>query len=89
MSKTFTFTINGDSQSIISNARQIASEKGISMQGDHLQGHLSGQGIHADYTVENSRLTLNVSSKPLIVPWSMVESMIAQFIDNQDVSGSA
>lgn len=89
MAKTFTFTINGDTKSIMNNAKQIASEKGISMQGDHLQGHLSGQGINADYTVENSRLTLNVNSKPLIVPWSMVESMIAQFIDNQNASSSA
>lgn len=89
MAKTFTFAIHGDSETIINNAKRIASEKGITMHGDHLHGHLSGQGINADYTVDDSKLTLNVNSKPLIVPWSRIESMVAQFIDNQDPSGIA
>lgn len=84
MSKIFTYTIEEDPQQIINKARLIASERGIDVTGDHQQGSLSGQGLIADYLLQDSTLTITVRKKPLIVPWSVVEKLVARFVDNEN-----
>ncbi|HFD11944.1 MAG TPA: hypothetical protein ENJ32_05705 [Crenotrichaceae bacterium] len=84
MAKSFTYTINENPQEILNKVRLIASEKGIDVSGDHQKGQLSGQGINADYVMQDSTLTITVQKKPMIVPWSMVEKMVAKFVDNDN-----
>ncbi len=84
MAKIFSFPVTGDPQQLISKVKQVASEKGIDVSGDHQQGSLSGQGVNADYLLEDSILTITVQKKPLIVPWTMVEKMVAKFVDSEN-----
>jgi hypothetical protein len=84
MAKTFTYTITEDPHQLISKIKQIASEKGINVSGDHQQGSLSGKGINADYALQDSTLTITVQKKPLIVPWSMVDKLVANFVDSEN-----
>ncbi len=86
MAKTFTYTITEDPQQIINKVKDIALEKGITVTGDQQQGNLSGQGVKADYFLENSTLTITVQKKPLIVPWTMVEKMVSKFVDKNNPS---
>lgn len=86
MAKTFTYTISEDPHQIINKVKLIASEKGIDVSGDHHQGRLSGKGMSADYLMEGSTLTITVLKKPMIVPWSMVETMVAKFVDSESPS---
>ena len=83
MAKTFSFTVTEDPQQLITKVKQIASTKGIDVSGDHQQGTLSGQGVNADYRLQDSILTITVQKKPLIVPWTMVEKMVAKFVENE------
>ncbi len=84
MAKTFSFTVTEDPQQLITKVKQIASTKGIDVSGDHQQGTLSGQGVNADYRLQDSILTITVQKKPLIVPWTMVEKMVAKFVENEN-----
>lgn len=84
MAKTFSYTITEDPQQLITKVKQIASEKGIDVSGDHQQGSLSGKGVNADYKLEDSILTITVQKKPLIVPWTMVEKMVTNFVESEN-----
>ncbi len=84
MAKTFTYTITEDPQQLISKVKLIASEKGINVTGDHQQGSLSGKGVDANYLLEDSTLTITVQKKPMIVPWTMVEKMVANFVESEN-----
>ncbi len=84
MAKTFTYTITEDPEQIINKVKQVATEKGINVTGDHQQGSLSGHGVNADYLLEDSTLTITVQKKPLIVPWSMVEKLVTNFVDSEN-----
>ncbi len=84
MAKTFSYAITEDPQQLITKVKQIASEKGIDVSGDHQQGSLSGQGVNADYLLQDSILTITVQKKPLIVPWSMVEKMVTNFVESEN-----
>lgn len=84
MAKTFTYTITEDPQQLISKVKQIASQKGINVAGDHQQGSLSGKGVDANYLLEDATLTITVQKKPMIVPWTMVEKMVANFVESEN-----
>ena len=60
---------------ILEQARVQAKGAGIAMQGDATSGSFRGTAT-GTYSVDGRRLKVEVTSKPGLVPWKMVESAL-------------
>lgn len=79
MAKTFEVNTNKDPQTLVSEAKEIASQNNATLQGDANSGSFSGKGVEGSYEVEGSTVRITVTDKPSLVPWSSVESRIKEF----------
>lgn len=79
MSKSFEYRLQGDVADIITKAISVARENGVDMKGDVKAGQFSGHGIVGHYRVLDGRLVVGVEKKPLIMPWSLIETTLNQF----------
>lgn len=81
MSKTkiFAFPLAQDPLSVVDKARKAAADSGVHFQGDEQQGRFAGHGIEGSYAIEETKLTVQISRKPIIMPWSMIESSMRKF----------
>jgi hypothetical protein len=60
---------------MLEQARAQARKAGIAMQGDATSGSFKGTAT-GTYAVEGRRLKVEVTHKPVFVPWKMVESAL-------------
>lgn len=77
--KTFDFQLSHDPFMVIEKARKAAAGNGVKFEGDEHQGRFSGHGIEGLYAIEGVQLTIQISRKPIIMPWSMIESSMSKF----------
>ncbi len=78
--KTFAFQLSHEPAAVVEKARKAAAGNGVKFEGDVQQGRFSGHGIEGSYAIENARLlTIQISRKPIIMPWSMIESSMRKF----------
>jgi hypothetical protein len=77
--KTFAFPLSQGPASVVSRARKAAAENGVHFDGDEQQGQFTGHGIEGSYTIRDAELTVQISRKPIIMPWSMIESSMRKF----------
>jgi hypothetical protein len=82
MSHKFTVPLNGRSPSdLIAMAKEAAVESGADFAGDERTGTFSGNGVVANYEIRRDEVLITLKSKPLIAPWSFVETRIREFFD--------
>ena len=79
MSKSFSVNFTGDATSLLERARKTAADNGAQVTGDTNKGSFSGRGVEGSYTVSGNTVNVTVDKKPMIIPWSLVESQLKQF----------
>ena len=81
MAKAKTFSINTtkNPETLVSEARQVAEENDATFKGDRNSGSFSGSGVKGSYEVEGKTVTVTITDKPTLAPWSTVESRVKEF----------
>lgn len=79
MSKSFEVKLNSDPDAVIARARLAARDHGVSFEGDGQTGHFTGHGIEGSYLIFEDTLSLQISKKPFIMPWGLIESSVRKF----------
>lgn len=79
MSKSFEFKLHSDPDDVIARARLAARENGVIFEGDGQTGRFAGHGIEGSYLILEDTLSLKISKKPFIMPWSLIEASVRKF----------
>ena len=81
MAKTKTFRVNTqkDSDTLVSEAKQVAKENDATFEGDNSSGSFSGKGVEGSYQIEGQTVEVTITDKPTLAPWSKVESKVKEF----------
>jgi len=79
MSRTFTLNFTADPENLLQQAKELAARVGILFDGDNHHGTFSGQGVAGEYHIDNRKMMLTISEKPLIIPWSLIETKLKEF----------
>ena len=77
--KTFEISVEGERspQEILRRAKEAAENVGIVIHGDEAGGSFRGTA-DGTYAVEGQLVQVEVTNKPALVPWMMVESTLKQ-----------
>ncbi len=77
MSKSFEFPLadDVDVDAMMTKAKTEARSSGIVIEGDEAAGRFKGTA-EGTYTVDGSLLRVEVTNKPGLVPWKLVESAL-------------
>jgi len=79
MSKAFEVKLTSDPDEVIAKAKVAARENGVKFEGDSQMGHFSGHGIEGSYLILDDTLAIKISKKPLIMPWSLIETKLRKY----------
>jgi len=79
MSKAFEVKLTSNPDEVIAKAKVAARDKGIRFEGDGQTGHFSGHGIEGSYLILEDTLAIQISKKPFIMPWSMIETTLRDY----------
>jgi hypothetical protein len=79
MAKTFTFPLPpGKSvENLLSRARAAGKSAGVEFAGDSAAGTFKGVA-DGSYKVAGGKVEITVDRKPMIAPWSMIESKLKE-----------
>jgi hypothetical protein len=77
--KTFAFPLSHEPAAVIEKARKAAAGNGVRFEGDEQQGRFAGHGVEGSYAIKEAQLTIQIVRKPIIMPWSMIESSMRKF----------
>ncbi len=77
MAKSFEFPLadNVDVDALMTKAKTEARSSGIVIEGDDAAGRFKGTA-EGTYAVDGSLLRVEVTNKPAIVPWKLVENAL-------------
>ena len=67
----------------LAKANKAAERLGVHFDGDEENGEFHGAGFRGHYEFVDDTITLTVTDKPLIMPWSMVERAMTQMFEIQ------
>ncbi len=76
MSKSFQIKLLQPPEAVVAQARTAAHEHGVHLDGTAERGRFSGHGIEGHYLIRADILAVEISKKPFILPWSMVETTL-------------
>lgn len=79
MAKSFQIKLSEPPNELIAQARETALRNGVNFSGDSASGAFSGYGIEGAYRVEEDMLVVTIFKKPLIIPWTTIESKMKSF----------
>lgn len=79
MAKSFEIPISSEPEALLAKVKTAAAEHGADFTGDTQSGRFSGSGVEGEYRIEEGKAIVTVTNKPVLAPWSMVESTIRQF----------
>ncbi|NJD05457.1 MAG: hypothetical protein FIA97_03035 [Methylococcaceae bacterium] len=79
MSRKIEFALNEDPQLVIKRARQAAEKNGVHLVGDASAGKFTGHGLDGQYAIASGTIAITIRRKPMLVPWSMIESRLQEF----------
>ena len=79
MSKSFDIPLTGDAAALVAKAEQVAREAGAEFSGDARAGRFAASGVEGEYTVQSDTITVTITKKPIIAPWSLVEEKVRSF----------
>ena len=81
MTQTFKYTLSGDPAWKLEQVKAAAGAKGIIFSGDLNGGRFSGRGLNGTYRIDGSRITVSITTKPLIATWAYIDSQLRSFIE--------
>lgn len=76
MSKSFEIKLQRPASDIIADAKATAQRKGVKFEGDTEKGEFSGMGLGGSYSIVGDILSVQVTSKPMLLSWPMIESAV-------------
>jgi len=81
MAKEYSYAIKTKPEDVFKILQdKIRESGGIELKGDSQSGTLKGKGFQGSYTMQmmngKNEVTLKIDKKPIIVPWSLIESKI-------------
>ncbi|CAL1240364.1 hypothetical protein [Candidatus Methylocalor cossyra] len=79
MSKSFQVKLNRPAAEILAQAQEAARANGIHFGGDGEAGTFAGHGIEGSYRIDGDILSVHISKKPFLLPWSVIESRLRIF----------
>lgn len=80
MSKTIKVKlIDRSPEYIVHKAKTMAGQNGLKFIGDTQTGHFHGRGIEGRYHFGVDSLSITIIRKPIILPWALVETTVAEF----------
>ena len=77
--RTFSINMTKDPETLVEEARSIASENNATFEGDTTSGSFSGKGVEGSYEIEGATVKVTVTDKPMFASWSKVESKVGEF----------
>lgn len=77
--RVFDIQLSHDPSRVIEKAREAAAGSGVRFDGNEQHGLFSGHGIEGSYAIQGALLRIQISRKPIIMPWSMIESSMRKF----------
>lgn len=83
MSRSVTGELPIEAEVIVEKLRELAVKHDIEFSGDVETGYARGKGFHVEYVVVGMRCTLTVTKKPLLIPWSLVESQLHKLFNQR------
>ena len=83
MSRSVTGDLPIGAEVILEKLQELAVKHDIEFSGNTEKGYARGKGFHVEYIVMGTRCTLTVTKKPLLVPWSLVESQLHKLFNNR------
>jgi len=81
MAQTYIFQMSGDPEAKFRQVQQLASAKGVTLSGNSTMASFSGL-VTGRYSRSGRTVTVTITGKPIYAPWSMVESMLREFIES-------
>ena len=85
MSRSITGRLPESADVLVQKLRDSAKKHDVHFEGDNTYGIGKGKGFIIKYHVEGDRCTVTVTKKPFLVPWSVVEGMLAKMFKNANV----
>jgi hypothetical protein len=82
MNKVLEVKIDSAPKEILEKVKVEAGRNGLFFDGDETKGGFSGHGIEGNYEICDGILKLTVSKKPLIAPWSLIESKVRSYLSS-------
>jgi hypothetical protein len=79
MAKTYKIKLKHDAGHFLEKAKEASRKDGISFTGDARLGKFSVLGVKGNYRIENSTAFIDVTNKPILIPWQMVEILMHDF----------
>lgn len=79
MSRSFSIKIQEDPGALVARAEKLARKAGAEFKGDAHSGSFAGSGVEGQYAVEEDIITVTITRKPMIAPWSLVENKVKGF----------
>ncbi len=76
MSRSVTGQLPDSAEVVIAKLKKMAVKHDIEFSGDTSKGYARGKGFHVEYVLQGTQCTLTVTKKPMLVPWSLVESQL-------------
>lgn len=76
MSRSVTGHLPESAEVVVAKLKKMAIKHDIEFSGDTTKGYARGKGFHVEYVLVGTQCTLTVTKKPMLVPWSLVESQL-------------
>jgi hypothetical protein len=59
--------------------QSLANKTSASFQGNESAGKFSARSVTGVYRVRGNRVTITITDRPFLVPWSIIESKVRRF----------
>jgi hypothetical protein len=79
MSKVFKVKLTSPPGEMLEKARAASHKVGIKFEGDEQTGHFNGHGVEGRYQVVEDTLSVSVTKKPFVMPWTLIETTFKGF----------
>ncbi|HYE37713.1 MAG TPA: hypothetical protein VEB01_20115 [Methylocaldum sp.] len=79
MSKLVQVKLSLSADEIVAKAKEAARDKGVHFVGDEEKGRFAGNGIEGHYQISGDTLCIQISKKPFIVPWNLIEAAVRNY----------
>ncbi len=79
--QTYVFQMSGNPEEKFRQVQRLARAKGVTLTGNSTRANFSGL-VSGSYSRSGSIVTVTIASKPFIVSWATIESMLRDFLES-------
>ncbi|MEZ4631395.1 MAG: DUF697 domain-containing protein [Deinococcales bacterium] len=81
--REFSIRFQGEPEVLIAKAKRLAEKYGAFFEGDGKSGDFTANGVKGHYRIEGNNIIVNISAKPMFIPWQMVNATLSSFFGSQ------